>query len=255
MVAILPPMNGGRLRVALGESQKSDAAIGGNRAEDQFEQLLQELRHIKNMADGLTRFVQDGEIGELALQPWAGFLGLSENAAAFRFADRLDNGRSEIAFAAGDQADAPSQIADGRGAARFDAVNKQSLADADMIAHLEDGALNALVVDKGAIGAAQIVNLEAPLDGAEFGMAARNFGIVQANPIRGIATDADDCIAEFEVPAFVVPLQNEQSSHASPDLGQEVDVRPPESRYPAFTRGASSEKGGRRCPFEVVRAA
>ena len=97
----------------------------------------------------------------------------------------------------------PVDAGDRRGEARL-AEDEKRLTDADVIARFERGALDAFIIDERAVGAAEVVDLIAPIDEKKLRMAARNFGVVQADAIGRIAADADDGVAQIELPAFVL---------------------------------------------------
>ena len=62
-------------------------------------------------------------------------------------------------------------------------------ADLHLVAAGQFFLLDAFVVHERAVGAAQVDQQKIFPDAANFGMAARDFGIVQLNPIAGIATN------------------------------------------------------------------
>src|SRR5947208_16197286 len=87
------PANRLRLKLAGVVIAQHDAAtIRLDGIEDQVHDLLEQLIEIEDMADGLDRLVHDAEVRQTRLEPGAlGLLGLRENAAAFRLANRLDD--------------------------------------------------------------------------------------------------------------------------------------------------------------------
>ena len=108
----------------------------------------------------------------------------------------------------GDHADAVGQVAGRRTVAAAEAVDQDGLADLDLVAGLEQGVLDRLAVDEGAVGAAAVVDaVAAAVQGqAELGVPAGNLGVVQADGVGGVAADAEDRPGQVELLALVDPL-------------------------------------------------
>ena len=66
------------------------------------------------------------------------------------------------------------------------------------------------------MSSAQVRDEKTTVRGAKLRVAARNFGVVQADAVAGVAADADDgfAIAEVELAAFVRSLEHQQARHA-----------------------------------------
>jgi hypothetical protein len=121
---------------------------------------------------------------------------------------------------AGDQADALGEVA---GVARrlgaAGAVDEGGLADLDVVAGLEGGFADALVVDEGAVSAADVgEGVVAAVGLAELGVAARDLGVVQTDGVAGLAAHAEAQAAQLELFPLVGAFDHEQARHDSPCL-------------------------------------
>src|SRR5262249_2074087 len=161
------------------------------------------------VADRLDRLVHDAEVGQGGLEVGAlDLLRLGEDAAALRLADRLDDGRRQLQVVAGDHADAGGQVA-GRRLGPGGAVDPDWLADLDVVAGLQEDVLDRLVVDEGAVGAAD-VDEAVTLGGlAELGVAAGDLGVVQPDAVAGVAADAELRVGQVELFAFIGALDDD----------------------------------------------
>src|SRR5205823_13720294 len=115
---------------------------------------------VEDVADGLDGLVHDAEVGQGVLEPGPlDLLGAGQDAAALGLADGLDDGAGQLQVLAGDQADAVGQVAGAAGLlAGAGAVDQDALADADVVARLEEDVADGLVVDEGAVGAADVAD-------------------------------------------------------------------------------------------------
>ena len=209
----LLPSNGPRLRLPLVARQHHAAAVGWDRTEDEFEETVEELRHVEDMADCLARLVDDREIGDLVLHPRRRLLRIAEDMGPRPFVDRLDDRGGDLDVAAGDHADLLGEIAGRLG--RVGAEDEQRLPDADAIARFEDQVGDLLVVDVGAVRGAEVDDAVGILVPAKLGMAARDFSVVQPDAIAGVPADAENGLGHLELPTFVDAFENDQSCQRS----------------------------------------
>src|SRR5262249_4814050 len=99
------------------------------------------------------------------------------------------------------------------------AVDEDALADADLVARLEDDVLDRLVVDEGAVGAADVEEaVAAAIDLTELGVPPRDFGVVQADRVAGLPAGGEDGAHQVELLALVGAFDHNQTRHDSPRL-------------------------------------
>ena len=140
-------------------AQHDAAAVGLDGAKHEFENALQEIVQIEDVADRLAGLVHDRQVGQGGPQPNGLHLfGLGEDAAALGSGDGLDDGRRKLQIVAGNEADFFRQIAGlVRGLLAGAAEHQHGLAKEDLIAGMHrDLPDDLLVVDVGAIGAAVV---------------------------------------------------------------------------------------------------
>ncbi len=195
-------------------AQHDAAAIGLERLEDQFEDALQQLIEVESVADGLGGLVHHSQTREGVLQPGAfDLFGIGENPAALGFADGLDDGAGKLHVLARYEADAVSEIA-GRGRlTTIERVDENRLADLNVVAWLEQDVADGLVVDEGAVGAADVAEAEAVRGADEFRVLPRGFGIGEADLAGRIAAGRKYVGGERELSALIGPLDDDQAWH------------------------------------------
>src|SRR5947209_832618 len=91
-----------------------------------------------------------------------------------------------------DHADPVGQVAAALDLTAAGAVDEDTLPDLDMVARLQHGFLDRLVIDEGAVSAADIDDTVAALDLAKLRMAARNLGVVHADLADRVSAHAQD---------------------------------------------------------------
>ena len=131
-----------------------------------------------------------------ASQGLCGFVaGVEQNLAPFRLA--ASSGRSasrRSSSAATDDVDFVGEVFDGRPS--VDArVEQQRAAELHLVAAGESLFADLLAVDERAVGAAEVADEDASAVAApDFGMLARDFGVVQLHGVRRAAPDRDDVL-------------------------------------------------------------
>jgi hypothetical protein len=88
----------------------------------------------------------------------------------------------------------------------------QRAAEQDAVARFEQAFLDRLVVDNGAVGAAEVGEREARFFLADAGVLAGDFAVVELNQIAAVAAECELC-RQFEPLAAVATLHDEQGSH------------------------------------------
>ena len=222
VILLLAPAQGlGRQLAGVGIDQHDAAAVGADRAENQFQNAVEQFVEVEDLADRLAGLVHDGQVGQGVLEPGRGLIGPGEDAAAFGLADGLDDGRGQLDVGPRDHADLAGQVVDGLGGVGpAGTEDEHRLADDDLIAGLQRGLLDLLVVDEGAVGAADVDEHIVAVGQAKLGMAARHLGVVQANLVGRVPADADDRLGQLELLAFVGALDDEHTRHVPGGLGR-----------------------------------
>ena len=105
------PVQGMRLQFAgFRIHQHEAAAIGVDRTKHQFENPIEQLARVEDMAGRLARIVHDRQVGQGVFEPGRRLIRLLENPAAFGFADGLDDGRRQLDVSPRDHADLVGQV-------------------------------------------------------------------------------------------------------------------------------------------------
>ena len=96
-------------------------------------------------------------------------------------------------LARAEQVDAFGEVAGGGGGAAL-VVEHDGLSDAEAVSGSEEDLVDGLVVDVGAVGGAEVDDLEgagigAGLGGSQFGVAAGDFVVVEADRVGNVAAD------------------------------------------------------------------
>src|SRR6185437_1640486 len=200
-------------------AQHDAAAIGVEKAKDQFENAFEQLIEVEDLADSLRRLIH--EIGEGVLEPRPfDLFGMGEDSAAFGFADGLNDGRGQLQILPRDKANVIGEIAAYRrfpnAFAHAGGIDEKRLADLHLIARMQQHIADGLIVDEGAVGAAAIDDAIAVGGAHELGMAARHFGVLQLDAIGAIASSADMLAGQLELLAFIHTLDDDQPRQSVP---------------------------------------
>jgi len=99
--------------------------------------------------------------------------------------------------------------------ARGTGVEHQRGADLDLVSAGEVMVADPLAVDKGAVGAVEIGDGEIAVAAAQFGVMAGDFGVVDLDHVRGVASHPEDGVRQLETCALVVSANHEQRWHGS----------------------------------------
>src|SRR5262249_2773918 len=118
----------------------------------------------------------------------------------------------------GDEVDAVGEVGGRRRFAVVGAVDEEALADLYLVAGVEEYVTDGLVVDEGAVGAAEVEQAVAVGGAAQLGVAARDFGVGQGDAVGGAAAEVVGGVAQLELPAFVGTLGHDQARQSSPWL-------------------------------------
>ena len=177
--------------------------VGLDPLENQFHDPLQELIDVERMADGQGGTIHDLQIAACPGEPRVlRHFGLKiEDPAAFFLASRL-----MIRESSSCSLREPILITLARSSSGlFAGAGKkhQRAAHLQLIAAVEPVLPDALAVDVRAIGTVQIRDGKCIVLAANFGMMAGDFGVVQLDVVRCVATDADDRSLEFEPGALI----------------------------------------------------
>src|SRR5262245_7476048 len=166
------------------------------------------------MADCLAQLVQDAEVyQELVGQRALHLLRVSQDSAALALADSLDDCRRQLHVLPRDQANLLCQLARRGRLASTAAEDKDALPDLNMIARLERRLTYLLVVEKRAVGTADVAEIERAIPrGAKehLGVASRDLGVRQANGIASIAANADHGGVQLKLLALIGALDDDQ---------------------------------------------
>src|SRR5262249_61710207 len=114
--------------------QQEAAAVCKDRAENQLEDALQQLIDVEDMARRLGGLVHDREVRQGLAQPGGVFLRLQQDAAAFAFANGLDDRGGKLDIGARNKVDLLCQLADVQlGLIAAGAEDQHGLPDGDVI--------------------------------------------------------------------------------------------------------------------------
>ena len=187
-----------------------------DRAEDQLEDAVEQLVQVENMADGLARLVHDGEVGQGAFEPgtwtcsgWARIRLPSVSPMVLTMADDSSMSARVIMLIVSARSSAVLPLGPA-GAVRRAMVWPML----HLIAGCRVASLIFWLLTKVPLALPTSIRTVAAVDEAKLGMAARDFGIVQANPVGGIAADAHDRLGQLELLALVGALDDDQTRHA-----------------------------------------
>ncbi len=153
-----PPDRLGLQGGAVGGPQHDAAAVGFDGAKHQFENALQEIVQVENVAYCLAGLVHDRQVGQGGAQPRGlGIFRLGQNTAAFGVGNRFDDRRRQLQVLARDQTDFFREVAGVLLRLQAGgAEDQQGLANEDLIAWAQRGFFDLLPIDKGAVGAALV---------------------------------------------------------------------------------------------------
>ena len=102
-----------------------------------------------------------------------------------------------------DHADPVGEVAFARCASAAGTENQDALPDLDVVAGLENGLFDRQVVDEAAVGAADVHQPIAALHPTDLSVPARDFGVVEADGLAGVAADADYGTGQLDLLALV----------------------------------------------------
>src|SRR5262249_5205931 len=140
-------------------------------------------------------------------------LRVGQDAAALALLYALDDGTGQLDILPSDEIDLLGKIAGSRTGAAAAADNQDRLADLDLIAGRERNLGDGLIVDEGAVGAADVaqeIAFSVSVLDNQLGMAAGDFGIVEADAVNGIPAYADRGAGQLELLALVGTLDDDQ---------------------------------------------
>lgn len=229
-----------RLRLRIQEQEA--AAIGVNPLKDQVHDPPQKLVDVQRMADRQGGAVHDLEIAAGAGEPIA--LRLvevgGEKLAAFVLAHGADDSRALGIAAVGNDLDV--FVATG-GRVLAAGVEHDRAAELDLVASGELVALDAAVIDEGAVGAALVEEDQGLADVAEFGVLAGNFGVVQLDRATQVAAESNSDLGEGELEAvpLIATLDNEQRRHGDGSPERAWHARPEAPRRDAVSLDRAAE--------------
>ena len=93
-------------------------------------------------------------------------------------------------------------------------VEHQGAAELDLVAARKGMGLDPLAIDVGAVGAAEVgEKCKYAVRSADFGVVARDFGVVQPDGAGGVASDSRERLVELETRALVVSPDDKQRRH------------------------------------------
>src|SRR5262249_44895140 len=92
-------------------------------------------------------------------------------------------------------------------------IYQSSLAENNMVAGVERRLADLPIVDIGAVRAADVDKKRAAIFLVKLGVAARDFGVMQANLAGGIAADRDLGFRQLKLLAFVGAFYDQQARH------------------------------------------
>src|SRR5262249_3821449 len=96
----------GREAARIGIAHQDTAAVGLQGAKHQFQDAIEQIAEVGDVADRLAQFVEDAEVGQQLVGERAlDFFGVGEDAAALALADALDDGAGQLNVLARDQTD------------------------------------------------------------------------------------------------------------------------------------------------------
>jgi hypothetical protein len=204
---------------AVGVAQHHAPVVGRDRVENEFQDAIEELIEIENVADRLSRFIHDAQAGEPRLEPLrADLVRSGEDAAPLVLGHRLDDGRRDLVLLRGDQANLVGDL--GRCRWSFGAggaEDQDRLSEGDVVARPEGGFLDRLGVDECAVGAADVAEPKDAVVGHDFGVLARDFGVVQDDAIGPVATNGQGLPSgQLELLALIGTLDDDQARHVTP---------------------------------------
>ena len=196
-------------------SQQHAAAVGGDRAENQLENAIEQLIDVEDMARRLARLVHDRQIGQGAASQGEFLSGC--NRMRLPSVSPIDLMIAEdSSTSARDDIDLLGQLADVRcRIVAAGAVDEHRLPDREMIARGERRLVDSVIVDKGAVDAADVDDFEAVGRAANLGVPARHFRVMQANGVRRVAADRGVRLGQIELLAFIGAFDHEQARHRS----------------------------------------
>ena len=138
------------------------------------------------------------------------------------------------------------------------AEDEERLADLDLVAGLQGGVRDGLVVDEGAVGAADVDEVVAAVDEAELGVPARHLGVVRRMLLPESRPTLCTGCGQLELLALVGALDDDQARHDTPFL-QRLGLRPPYPRARprvkplAASQGAKPQAAKRPAPVRQGR--
>ena len=194
--------------------QHDAAAVGLDPIEDQLHDAIEQLIDVERMADGQRRAVHDLQIAAGPRQPGAATVLVFElkQLAAFLLAHRAHDARALGGLAPSDDVDLVRQVVGhvlaGIGEQHRRAANLQLVARGQLACFGDP-----LAVDVRAVRAAQVGHHAGHAVVADFGVSARDFGVVNLDVVRGVAPQAQRALFEIEERSLVVALINKKRRH------------------------------------------
>ncbi len=182
-----------------------------------FSYSLEKLVQVENVTDGLDGLIHDAQVGQSVFEPGsAGLVRLGQDATALGFTDRLDDGRRQLVVLASDHANLVGQVRGGPVAGPARGVNEDALADQDVIARMQHRLVDFLVVDKRAVGAADVDELVVAVFLTELGVPSGNLGVMKADLIGAVSPDTEHRLGQVDLLAFISAFDHDQARHKTP---------------------------------------